>query len=67
MQHVPVPSRARRRALEAALLVGAFAFILNGLLGFAKVRRDRRQQSQALQTWEGEGGAAKQPDGAGLR
>jgi hypothetical protein len=65
-QHTPGHSRARRRGLEVALLVGAFAFILNGLLGSARTRRDRQQQRQALQTWEGEGGAAKQPDGAGL-
>ena len=67
MQHIPVHSRAQPRALEIALLVGAFAFILKGLLGSAKVRRDRRQQSEALQTWEGEGGAANQPESAARR
>lgn len=67
MHHTPVHSRARRHTLEVAVLVGAFAFILNGVLGSARARRDRRLQRQALQTWEGEGGAAKQSDGASLR
>jgi hypothetical protein len=65
--HSPVHSRA----LHIAFLLGACAFVLNSLLGAAKVRRDRRQQRQALQTWEGEGGAlpnrpalANRPDGA---
>ena len=66
MQHIPTHSGVRRHALEVALLVGAFAFILKGVLGSARVRRDRRQQKDALQTWEGEGGAAKQADSAGL-
>lgn len=65
MQHNLVHSRAQRRAVQVALLVGgAMALILNGLLGSAKVRRDRRQQGEALQTWEGEGGTAADADGA---
>jgi len=51
--HSPVQSRA----LQIAFLLGAFALILNSLLGSTKARRERRQLSQALQTWEGEGGA----------
>jgi hypothetical protein len=57
--HSPVHSRPARRALQVAFLLGALAFILNSLHGSAKVRRDRRQQSEALQTWEGEGGAPR--------
>ena len=45
-----------RRLLEAALVVGAFAFVVDGVLGWRKTRRDRRQYTEALHTWEGEGG-----------
>lgn len=48
-----------RRMLETALLLGAFAFIVDGVLGWAKVRRERRQHTEALHTWEGEGGAPR--------
>ena len=46
-----------RRLLEAALLLGAFAFIVDGVLGWTRLRRERRQYTEALQTWEGEGGS----------
>ncbi len=62
--HSPVHLRPQRRALQVAFLLGAFAFVLSSLLDSAKARRDRRQQSAALQTWEGEGGAASRPEGA---
>lgn len=53
-----VRSRPWGRALEIVLLLGAAAIVLGNLLGSAKrTRRDRRQQVEALHTWEGEGGA----------
>lgn len=58
MQPTVAHARPPRRTLHAALTLGALAFILNRLLGSTKIRRERRQQAQALQTWEGEGGAA---------
>jgi hypothetical protein len=62
--HNPIHPRAQRSKLQVAFLLGALAFVLNSLLGSAKVRRERRQQSEALQTWEGEGGAANGSDAA---
>lgn len=58
MHRSTVHSRRRGRALQVVLLLGAAAFVFGNLLGSARgIRRDRRQQIEALQTWEGEGGA----------
>jgi hypothetical protein len=51
------------RALEVALLLGAAGLVLANLFGAAKRgRSDRRQQVEALRTWEGEGGALPTDD-----
>ena len=55
--------RPRGRLLQLVLLLGAAAFIFGNLLtSLKRSRRDRRQQIQAVQTWEGEGGALKDAD-----
>jgi hypothetical protein len=65
MQRSAVHSRPRGRAMQVVLLLGAAAFLFSNLLGSAKqIRRDRRQQIEALQTWEGEGGAVKHSNDA---
>jgi hypothetical protein len=46
--------------LEAALLVGALALVVDSVLGVARARRERRQHAEALTTWEGEGGTPPQ-------
>jgi len=50
-----------RRLLEAALLLGAFAFIADGVLGWLRGRRERHQYTEALHTWEAEGGTPAEP------
>ncbi len=57
MRDISIHARTPRRILEAALLLGAVAFIVEGVLGWARAGRERRLHSEALQTWEGEGGA----------
>jgi len=51
------------RALEVALVLGAAGFVLANLFSAARRGpRDRRQQVEALRTWEGEGGALRSAD-----
>lgn len=52
--------RPQWRPLEAALLVGALALVVDSVLGVARARRERRQHAEALTTWEGEGGTPPQ-------
>jgi hypothetical protein len=49
--------------LQLVFLLGAATCVFANLLASLKRNlRDRRQQTQALQTWEGEGGALKESD-----
>lgn len=58
-----IHSRPRGRLLQLVFLMGATTCVFAKLLASLKRNRsERRQQTEAVQTWEGEGGALKERD-----
>lgn len=63
MQGNTIHSRPRGRLLQLVFLMGATTCVFAKVLASLKrSRSERRQQTQAVQTWEGEGGALKGSD-----
>jgi hypothetical protein len=64
MQTLAVLSRTPVRRLAVVALLGTALLVLDRLLGSRRARHERKHQREALQTWEGEGGALKPTAGS---